>query len=382
MNNKQLNNIKELYNRSTDSHNIMTPISLCDEMINSLNIDVKDDKSMLVVSNIEFLIALKKKGINMYNVHYTVSCPIKKQVANKIGVSLNNIHNLEYNNKEINFGTPENMKFDYIIQNPPYQHFKNKSFYTNFIKICNTILENNGYLLSVNPHSWFNKSLFNYMLNNGDFKIIKQLDGKEIFNINMGSALHYFLYNKTNIKGNYNLIELDKFKIDDKHNKIIEKIYKNDFITAKTGKGQNEFKPNKDNEYIYPVYLSSKSDRKLLYSNKKMPGTNVNKLICSIILTPGKATQFSEFSYEKGVGRYSKYFECTQQESINIINFFNSKIYQYIDRIKRVGRYAYLCLPNLDWTQEWTDDKLIDFFNLTDEEVQNIEEIINTITIK
>lgn len=106
--------LEKIYKLSKDDHSIYTPFELCENMINSVK-DLNGD--ILVISNLEFLIILKTKGVNMNNIYYSTSCELKKRVAVNVGVSLNNILELEYN-KEVNIVT--NMKFDIIVQNPPY----------------------------------------------------------------------------------------------------------------------------------------------------------------------------------------------------------------------------------------------------------------------
>lgn len=69
--------LNKVYLASKDAHSIYTPLELCEEMINS--IDDYDDKTILVISNIEFLIVLKQKLVDMNNVHYSTSCSVKKK---------------------------------------------------------------------------------------------------------------------------------------------------------------------------------------------------------------------------------------------------------------------------------------------------------------
>ena len=89
--------LDKIYSQSVDIHSIYTPLELCEEMINS--IQDYDNKSILCL-NLEFLIILKQKEIDMSNVHYSTSCEIKKSVALSIGLTINNIYFLEYNNNE------------------------------------------------------------------------------------------------------------------------------------------------------------------------------------------------------------------------------------------------------------------------------------------
>jgi len=138
--------LEKIYSESTDSHNIYTPLELCEEMINSLT-DLNGD--ILVISNLEFLIVLKQKDVDMNNVHYSTSCDIKKQVAISLGVNINNIHLLEYNNKEINLGIEE-MKFDVIVANPPYQ----KGLHLKFLDKCIDMKHDDGEIIFVHPAEW------------------------------------------------------------------------------------------------------------------------------------------------------------------------------------------------------------------------------------
>lgn len=140
--------LNRIYENSQDSHNIYTPLELCEEMINSLS-DLNDDKSILVISNLEFLIVLKSK-IKLDNVHYTTSCDIKKQVAISLGLNVNNIYNLEYN-KEINLEIEKNMKFDYVIMNPPYNP---NSLWKKFVLKGIDLLNDNGQMVAIHPDQW------------------------------------------------------------------------------------------------------------------------------------------------------------------------------------------------------------------------------------
>lgn len=236
--------LEKIYSASEDSHNIYTPISLCKDMINSIS-DLNGD--ILVISNIEFLFVLKDKGVDLNNVYYTVNCELKKTIANGLGIKSNNISNLEYNNKEIKFNI--DMKFDVIIQNPPYNP---NSLWKKFVLKGIDLLKEDGQMVAIHPDSWrkktSHKKLFNHLKEH-----ISELHINE-FNAFPGVAIStdWYVYNKQkceNIEIHYNNGDVETVDNDIKRiysfsqtsipstiiNKITKNNYDNNIIIKDTG---------------------------------------------------------------------------------------------------------------------------------------------------
>jgi len=291
-------------------------------------------------------------------------------------------------------------KFDVVVGNPPYQKGKDKLLYMKFIKLSYEI--SSKYIIFINPTALYTtrvKFFDDYKCKFEYINLDPSIGEKYFKGIGLGSLFTYYLINKdknnceTEIDygSSKKIINLKKIKYNllDKRNfnhvlaSIFEKIYKNGVIKPIGGKGDlirdkenswHIFKHDKDNVYKYPAYLSSKENRRNVFSKEKSEGYDIPKLTVAGILEPKRASRFSEYSENKGVGRYSSYFPVkNEKEANNLKEFFNSDFYSFLNKEKRTGRYAFLDLPKLDFSKSWTNEELYEYFNLTQEEIDYIE---------
>lgn len=300
---------------------------------------------------------------------------------------------------EINKLKEENMpKFDVVVGNPPYQLGKDKLFYMKFIKLAYEI--SNKYVLFITPAAIFTTNVKFYEDKKNKFEYIN-LDPKthEYFKVGLGTLFSYYVIDKNkndfevtvNFGDNEQQLNLKKLKYNilDKRNydlifdSIMSKYYLKGIKKRFKGKGDlinkiedagHIFKKEKTKDFQYPAYLSSKHDRKNVFSRKPGEGYGISKLVVTDIMEPNRAERFSEFNKDKSVGRYSNYFKVNnEKEAKNIQNFFNSDLYKFLDKKNRSGRYAFLNIPDIDYSKLWTDQELYEYFDLTQEEIDYIE---------
>lgn len=365
--------LEKIYSESTDSHNIYTPLELCEEMINSLT---KLEGDILVISNLEFLIVLKSK-INLDNVHYSTSCDIKKQVAISLGLKVNNIHFLEYNNKEINLGIEKNMKFDIIVMNPPYGKGNPElKFLKKVYEICN--FENNGTVLSIQPLRWLEDPLWKIKNSSkakkleeffsGKLEVVRELisnNGNNGFDARFNMNLAIFkLSNYTTYKyDNYidytmfNIIEKIKNKCktinDVLDKKAIDGIRVNlQFITAcQTGSDQYKNRC---------IWIDGMDDNNNYWCSKTYIKNQYFK-------PDGTPLPFS-----------IKFNSILEAE--NFVDFLkNSELYDAItkwykaDVHIRFTEIPFMC----DYTKKWNFKELCDYFNFSQDEINTLNYHLN-----
>lgn len=115
--NRVENGIKTiLQERSFDSHDQYTPLAFCETVLNTAETFKSDlSSSVSVIANLEFLWLLKRYLNDLSNVSFFSPCPVKRAVAEQIGVLRTHIHEKFISKKPMS-------KFENVIGNPPYQH--------------------------------------------------------------------------------------------------------------------------------------------------------------------------------------------------------------------------------------------------------------------
>lgn len=290
--------------------------------------------------------------------------------------------------------------FDIVLGNPPYDKGKHKQLYVNFIEKSFSIVKDNGFVCLITPKTWLKQSkLFNRFIEEFHVQYLN-IDKCASYFPNIGTSFSYFVAQKMSVQNNpqntvlectypdIKIINLSDYSdltdtriIFDpdfiKLMSIFDKLFLNGTIIPFNGVGDFNgiLSPIKDEIHIYPCFLSSKEDRQNVFSSTPGNHYSLLKLAVAHIMEPGRSERFSKITTDC-IGRYSRYFLGSETELLNIQMFFNSSIYFFINLIKRNGRYAYLNIPRIDFSRSWTDIELYEYFNLTQEEINLIESTI------
>jgi hypothetical protein len=362
--------IKEVLKRSSDFHNVHTPFELCEEML--AKVDLKSDMKVLVMFNLEFAWLLKEK-IGLENVWFMTPCELKKRAAVGMGVNENHVVKYSYNKKQIE-GEKDMPKFDVVVGNPPYKQGLHLIFLNLAYNMCSK------YVIFVHPSSiYLNKqptkkakiiSILKDKINE-HLKSIDLFESKKYFpEIGIIVPMSISFIDKTSKQNEITLHDHIKNKIFHYDNVDNIHIFGNnsEFISAKAkilmyASNDNLFNKNHRNKQIGNFYVNIPIIRGGLEPRKYF-----SDAFYTFFSTSNKVSNKSErlfFSFK------------TQMEANNFLNFLKTNIARFSLSLYKISfhqeGFELFGVPWLDFSQEWTDEKLYKHFNLTEEEIQFIE---------
>ena len=327
----------------------------------------------------------------------------------------------EVKHKKIRAIKGNEMKFDVIIGNPPYQmavrESSAKPIYNLFIE--SAIKINPNFLIMIVPSRWMigGKGLDLFRSNMLSDKRIKKIidfkDSKECFpSVQVEGGINYFLWDKNyNGKCSFNGIDrdLDQYDILVRNSNllpVLEKVLKEStlFLNQQI-LGQNPFNLNTNFKDYSPKPLPSlikmygnkanmKRNFNILdgvgYVNKKLLKKNIDLINKYKVIVP--AANGNNTDIIIGTPFLSEpHSVCTQtyiildifdneMEAYNLINYIKSKFVRFLISIRKNTQHAspgvYSFVPLLDMTKTWTDEILYKKYNLTQEEIDYIESSI------
>jgi len=379
--------LKEVAESGDDVHENHTPLEICDMMLDK--VDLVSAKSILVLYNIELLFTLRKEKYKGQVTFFTQSTK-KADLAPKIfdGVVV------EYINKEDNplyfMETKWPDKFDIVIANPPYSKKLDLKFLDRAFDIAKEEV------VFVHPSSFivdrkkvtkiYNKirnkikeSLKSILLFNGNPEfgielqlpcIITHIDKSHTGEIDFENLIYS---QKKKIKRDQ-IEDISIFGFDERFTSIEKKVknHINNFgslqdITKFDEPTGKRFYLNFSN-FNGRAKKNSASRGDVLYKNDFFVMISKNQI--DNVLEEGSG----ELRYKISIGFDTKPEMANFQKYVKT-NFFRaclalSKTNQHLDTRE-------LCsVPLLDFTQEWTDEKLYAHFSITEEEQSFIEEVI------
>jgi len=312
------------------------------------------------------------------------------------------IDNIEFDNhmKEV-WGID---KFSLTISNPPYQEEviggSEKPLYNRFIIKTIPITEK---LLFIVPSRWFagGKGLDGFrkmMLSRTDIKIIKHFDdATKIFgnNVDIPGGVNYFLidseyngkvlFNDVEVELNkYDILvrNVDYYKIIDKFSTLkgLDTICKGQSYSG-INTNDNRLKTEKINDDYVKCYVS-KINGYEKWINKEDIKTSCDYSTWKVITARanGENPRFGN----KFIGKpgevcnqsYIVFLVNTELESKSLLSYLNTRIVNKMLSIRKISQDIKpdTCkwIPIVPFDREWTDELLIEYFNLSDDEKEII----------
>jgi 16S rRNA G966 N2-methylase RsmD len=398
---------------SRDNQYIPCSIEFTKRLVNMLpNLN---NKKILVINNLEILAELVlSKKINPKNIWFSTSHEQFRKGACNYGIPENQVLQLEYNllvDLDATNKLSVDMEFDIIVANPPYK----AGLHLRFLDKALDLKSETGEIVFIHPAEWLVqkrstsrtkmfpqlKSKINgadivfidnpweavslwvplsitHINNSGDY----YFTDKRLFNTQEKSKIDSLT--SISILGDiskyltlFNKLQrasvLDNFK---KHEDRVDRPY---YLTLFLFSGQkNDFERGGTFRQFDNLYNIKPSK---LYSR-----TAITSPSRELVITD--APQIARPMFGKLVGNEKPWISFnTLEEAQNCHSFLTkSALFRSYFSVLKINQHAADSLlpeiPWLDWTQEWTDEKLFEHFELTQEEIQEVYRIIEIITVK
>jgi hypothetical protein len=384
------------------------PVAIYLKLMNTLKdiIPNNNDRKKHILENMLYMSELNKKNVIITKQIFDINNEFNLNIyqGDTLTLDIYNLWNIQY--------------FDIIVGNPPYQqtdengHSKGggNNLYTKFIYKSYELLNHNGYLLFINPPTYFgigrsnNKDNMNIRKDifNNSYILYMNLEECSKYFPNIGSLFIYYLIQKNNFINDklqiickydnkiYNSI-IDQYllnnmdyipyllnnisidickKIKDTDNKL------NIFHSPDNRGDKKHVQKIKKDQFIFPIQATSVQ---VLYSSKQCKNQYDKKVLMS------RSGYLKPF-YDNGTlgigGDCFSILVENEEEANYIIKLLESKLYTFYININKWSGFHHLkVLQDLPYIKinDIHDQNIYNYFNITNDEINFIESVINKI---
>jgi hypothetical protein len=273
-------------------------------------------------------------------------------------------------------------KFDVVMGNPPYKG----SLHLKFLELSHNIMNNGGYIIWVHPARWLQDTTAPYKKNSDfnkykylpfiDIKIIPLLEATKLFKIRIQTDLIISVLNK----GNSSILN-ENFIYKLKNIPLSFKRLLNYNYTSLKDVVEINKKDGIRVRIMFINVMISSGERENIKGRYNIIH-NRNKYATIDGKYNGKdwTTYYAKNQHSKEIGSgipNSIKFDSIN-EANNFINYTFTKIFQFFNYLTKSDQHVQLkYLPFMeDYTKPWTDDRLQEYFNISDEEMNYIKNTI------
>ncbi len=398
---------------------VKTPESLVQEMLSRIPEKVFKSSSTTFLDPcfgsgtflIEIIKKLREYGHSMENISKrVVGVEVKTHAYNYVRRRLNkyNFNLIKADSLTYNF---KNMKFDVVIGNPPFDTLSSGTSQKLWVKFVDKGIENlkpNGYLLYVTPTSWLNTSVNTYKSFQENTLLYSKILTYPVFGNSIGTSVSYYLMQKfkpkstefplyvssspTSTKGPFTLDFSNKNLTPVKNPNpyvysIMDKVFFNNDPKLKvirdsrlhTQTKKSYFSSTQNPNRSFELFQSNKvkyffDANEVSFTKEQIKEHNQLKILIPLTSSLRIKNIKPNISCTQNTGWVSL---NNNKEGENIFSFLNSKLFKYIDSEVRVtiGLPSNIIknLPDVRNISFSNDKELYDYFNLTQEEIDTIE---------
>ena len=301
-----------------------------------------------------------------------------------------NYKKVEYN-KLLNMDN--SMKFDVIISNPPYQTSNNEtgganSLWRKFISKAFDCCTNDGYVAMVCPGFPVKaKDVRHHFINNTPLVLENSVNHHFP---KIGINIKYWIVRKGKhnatfkVDGNVWSCGLDVDPTKDriltsillKVNKLNKFECKHDrgYVSSQLKHNPNDYFEHPQGTSIYPIRHASKI--KVCYVSKPTACYKLRKVMMTFSGNPN-FEYYDETTPMSSCYEMSGYIEVAdRKEGESLISLYNTKLYKLLSKGNSAGMKGEdsYCLPKVTLNKTWTDSDVYTHFDLTQEEIDYIEQ--------